>query len=56
MASDMGQGLKAYKMVPGKHARSTDLVDIFDEGPDVVPAAVDAQEQFFQDWLRSLRT
>jgi hypothetical protein len=29
------------------------LVGIFDEGPDVVAADVDAQEHFFQDWLGS---
>jgi len=41
----MGQGLKAYKMAMGRHARMEDLVDIFSEGPDVVPASVAAQEQ-----------
>jgi hypothetical protein len=56
MARDMGQGLRAYKMTPGKHAKIADLVDIFDEGTDVVPADVDAQEQFFRDWLGSPRS
>jgi hypothetical protein len=56
MARDMGQGLRAYKLTLGKHARIADLVDIFDEGTDVVPADVDAQEQFFRDWLGSPRS
>ena len=56
MARDMGQGLKAYKLTLGKHAKSTDLVDIFDEGTDVAPADVDAQEQFYRDWLGSPRS
>jgi hypothetical protein len=55
MARDMGRGLKAYKMALGKHVNSADLVGIFDEGIDVVPADVDAQEQFFRDWLGSPR-
>jgi len=56
MARDMGQGLEAYKLTPGKHAKSADLVDIFDEGTDVAPANVDAQEQFYRDWLGSPRS
>ena len=56
MARDMGQGLRAYKMTLGKHAKRTDLVGIFDEGTDIVPADVDAQEQFFRDWLESPRS
>jgi hypothetical protein len=56
MARDMGQGLKAYKLTLGKHAKSADLVDIFDEGTDVAPADVDAQEQFYRDWLGSPRS
>jgi hypothetical protein len=56
MARDMGRGLRAYKLVVGKHATRADLVDIFDEGTDVVPADVDTQEQFYRDWLASPRT
>jgi hypothetical protein len=56
MARDMGQGLKAYKLTLGKHAKSADLVDIFDEGTGVAPADVDAQEQFYRDWLGSPRS
>jgi hypothetical protein len=56
MARDMGRGLKAYRMTMGRHARREDLVYIFSEGPDVVPASVAAQEQFWRDWLASPRT
>jgi hypothetical protein len=56
MARDMGRGLKAYKLAPGKHSNRADLVGIFDEGTDVVPTDVDAQEQFFRDWIESPRS
>jgi hypothetical protein len=56
MARDMARGLAAYKLTPGKHANRADLVEIFDEGADVVPTDVDAQEQFFRDWLGSPRS
>ena len=56
MARDMGRGLKAYKLVEGRHARMDDLVEIFTEGPDVIPASVDAQEQFYRDWLAAPRS
>ena len=56
MARDMGQGLRAYKMAKGRHARMEDLVEIFAEGSDVVPASVAAQKQFWRDWLASPRT
>ena len=56
MARDMGQGLKAYRMTEGRHARMDDLVEIFAEGPDVIPASVSAQEQFYRDWLAAPRS
>jgi hypothetical protein len=56
MARDMGQGLKAYKLTEGRHARMADLVEIFAEGPDVIPASVEAQEKFYRDWLASPRS
>jgi hypothetical protein len=55
MARDMGQGLKAYRQVMGRHAKRADLVDIFSEGSDVIPASVGAQEQFHRDWLATPR-
>ena len=56
MARDMGLGLKAYKLAKGRHAKMEDLVEIFAEGPDIVLASVDAQEQFFRDWLVTPRS
>jgi len=55
MSRSMGGGLKAYKLVQGEQATGS-LIEIFSEGPDVIPASVEAQEQFFQDWLASLRS
>jgi hypothetical protein len=51
----MGKGVKAYKMAMGSHAKMDHLVEIFAEGPDVVPASVAAQERFWRDWLASPR-
>jgi len=53
MSRDMGRGLRAYKMEIGTPA--TELVRIFDEGPDIVPASVAMQEEFSRDWIESLR-
>ena len=55
MARSMGGGLKAYKLTLGKQAMTADLVEIFAEGPDVIPASVEVQEQFFRNWLAALR-
>jgi hypothetical protein len=55
MARDMGAGLKAYRLKKGVHARGADLVEIFDNGPDVIPASVDAQEAFWLEWLATPR-
>jgi hypothetical protein len=54
MARSMGYALKAYRLAQGKQARTIDLVEIFAEGPDVIPASVGAQQQFFDEWLASL--
>ena len=51
----MGRGLKAYRMTKGAHARRTDLVEIFEAGPDVIPASVDLQEAFWREWLATPR-
>jgi hypothetical protein len=56
MAKDMGRGLRAYKLTEGRHAKTDNLVEIFAEGPDVIPASVAAQDQFFRDWLASPRS
>jgi hypothetical protein len=55
MARDMGAGLKAYKLEIGVHARTQDLVDKFAAGPDLIPASVKLQREFFEEWLASPR-
>lgn len=55
MARDMGYGLKAYRMRLGHRAERQDLVNIFAEGPDVEPASVETQREFWKAWRRSLR-
>jgi hypothetical protein len=56
MCRDMGRGLKAYKLHLGRPAEIRDLVSIFESGPDVDPASVEDQRQFFECWLASLNT
>lgn len=53
MSRGMGRGLKAYKLTLGQRGRMQDLVRIFDTGPDVQPATVAAQREFFDAWLKS---
>jgi hypothetical protein len=53
MCRDMGRGLKAYKLQLGRPAALTDLVQIFDTGPDVEPSSVEEQKQFWQAWLQN---
>ena len=53
MGRDMGAGLKAYKMTVGYYTRIQDLVDIFASGPDVIPASVLSQREFFEEWLKT---
>ena len=55
MARDMGQGLKAYKLTLGEQVKMADLVDIFAEGPGVVPSSVERQERFYREWITALR-
>ena len=53
MSWDMGRGLKAYELTIGQGGRMQDLVRIFDTGPDVQPATVAAQREYFDAWTRS---
>lgn len=54
MARDMGAGLKAYKLEIGCPAKRDDLVEIFEQGHDVIPSSVSNQREYFQSWLESL--
>lgn len=51
MCRDMGAGSVAYRLTLGQKPARTDLVPIFGEGPDVIPASVAMQKQFHNDWL-----
>jgi hypothetical protein len=55
MSRDKGSGLKAYRMKIGRKPVISDLVGIFEVGPDVSPATVAEQEEYFEKWLRSER-
>lgn len=55
MSRNMGSGEKAYKLEMGRQAMSSDLVSIFETGPDVVPSTVEDQENFYREWLKSLK-
>lgn len=55
MARSMATGKVAYKMQPGKHASKSDLKNIFSEGPDVIPASIAQQQEYFSDWASSER-
>jgi hypothetical protein len=48
------EGSKAYKTFLGQHGRSTDLVDIFEKGPDIEMASVEEQDAFHRQWFESL--
>lgn len=54
MCRDMGAGLKGYRVTLGKPTSRSDLVGIFDTGPDVDAATVDEQRTFGREWLRSI--
>ena len=51
MARDMGLGLNVYLITPGEAPER--IVHIFDSGPDVIPATVDENWAFIQEWVRT---
>jgi hypothetical protein len=53
MSRDMSAGMTAYRLTLGKKPSRGDLVRIFDEGADVMPASVTLQKEHFDDWLKS---
>lgn len=54
MAMEMGGGLVAYRMRMGKQALRSDLVKIFESGPEVQPCTVAEQRKFRDEWFNSL--
>jgi hypothetical protein len=53
MSRSMGGGLRAYRIKSRRHVDAADLMDIFSTGPDVVPASVARQSEFFEAWLQT---
>ena len=48
-------GTKAYKLQMGKQAILIDVVDIFDYDSELKIGSVKEQEEFFENWIKSLR-
>lgn len=55
MSRSMGPAEKAYRLTMGSPTKQADLVSIFDTGPDVIPATVAEQEDFFNAWVDVFR-
>lgn len=56
MMMSMGNGRKAYVIYHGVQARMTDVVDIFDTDFSQQACSVREQEQYYTEWLTSLRS
>jgi hypothetical protein len=56
MCVDMGLGARGYLVRLGQPARMSDLVDIFQSGPEMDLASVAEQATFKELWLRSLNS
>ena len=52
--TEMSRGLVVCKVKAGERPKKSDLVNIFDEGYDVVPVFVSMQQQFWDSWLASV--
>ena len=48
-------GTKAYKLQMGKQAVLADVVDIFDYDSELKIGSVKEQEEFYENWIESLR-
>lgn len=53
MSRQMSGGRKVYIMEMGKPAEQ--LADIFDAAPPEKVASIDAQREYFQEWVKSLQ-
>ena len=51
MSRDMSGGMVAYRLKVGRKPDRSDLVNIFDEGRDVIPASVANQKAFYDEWI-----
>ena len=48
-------GTKAYKLQMGKQATLNEVVDIFDYDSELKIGSVKEQEEFYENWIESLR-
>ena len=48
-------GTKSYKLQMGKQATLSDVVDIFDYDSELKIGSVKEQEEFYENWIESLR-
>lgn len=55
MIRSMGNGEQAYRLKLGCQAKMEDLVPIFASSPEIAPASVEEQEEFYHKWLKSLK-
>lgn len=55
MCRDMGSGMVAYKTEIGQRASRDNLVNIFEQGHDVIPSSVSQQKEHFNQWLQSIK-
>lgn len=55
MSRDMGGGVIAYELTLGKRAEIKDMVNIFDYDDDNVDCTPQQQQEFFNQWLISIR-
>jgi hypothetical protein len=53
MARQMGEGLYAYRLTMAVPSSQDQLVQIFDKGPDIIPASVSQQEHFYREWCEA---
>jgi hypothetical protein len=45
-----GHGLVGLRLYPRKQSHPRHMVRIFDDGPDVIPASLEDQEAFYEEW------
>lgn len=50
----MGYGDTAYKIYKGKQAKTKDIINIFDKENDIEFVDIKRQENFYEEWLKSL--
>ena len=55
MSMSMGAGRLAYKMTDGQHAKTSDLVDIFDCNETLEFTDVETQKEYYWRWVKSFR-